>query len=60
MHFSNDDYSALVERYWEKKADAFVRATAERNLAQIKQTEALDQKLKKIGTEEALKRIIGE
>jgi hypothetical protein len=60
MHFSNKDYSVLVERYWEDKADAFVRATAERNLAQIKQTEALDQKLKKIGTEEALRRIIGE
>lgn len=60
MHFRNDDYDVLVKRYWEEKADAFVRATAERNLAQIKQTEALDQKLKKIGTDEALKRIIGE
>ena len=58
MYFSNDDYSALVERYWEEKADAFVRATAKRELAKIKQQEALDQKLKVIGTEEALRRIV--
>lgn len=60
MYFSNEDYSVLVERYWEKKADAFVRATAQRELAKIKQTEALDKKLKAIGTEEALRRIIGD
>lgn len=60
MYFSNKDYDVLVERYWAEKADAFVRATAERELAKIQQTEALDKKLKEIGTEEALRRIIGE